>query len=77
MVTMRKKATNCIGAFSIILNNLQLQKICQLLIKKIKSSSSKGEIFTMIQTLGQVSRSVGHKIHPFLGEIIPLVTHYA
>lgn len=46
--TLRKKATNCMGALAFILNTKQLQYVCQLLIDRIKKSKSKADSFTAI-----------------------------
>jgi cullin-associated NEDD8-dissociated protein 1 len=72
-LAMRKKATNCIGAFSIIVNSKQLQQLCTLVVTKIKTARSKAEAQTMVTALGQISRQVGHKIYPFLPDIVPMV----
>ena len=44
--SLRKKATNCIGAFSVILNNRQLQTMIRLLIDKMKAARTKVDLFT-------------------------------
>lgn len=46
--TLRKKATNCMGSFAVILNKNQLHSMCLLLIDKIKKSKNKVDSFTLI-----------------------------
>jgi hypothetical protein len=75
--TLRKKATNCIGAFAVILNTKQLQQMCNLLIDKIKKSKTKNDSFTFIQCFGHMSRSVGNKLSNFLGDIFPILKDFA
>jgi hypothetical protein len=75
--TLRKKATNCMGAFAVILNTKQLQQICNLLIDKIKKSKNKQDSFTYIQCLGHISRTVGNKLSNFLNDIFPILKNFA
>ena len=74
---LRKKATNCMGAFAVILTNKQLHTMCLLLIDKIKKSKSKTDSFTLIQCFGQMARTVGNKIASFLNDIFPLLCNFA
>ncbi len=46
--SLRKKATNCLGSFAVILTQKQLHLMCQLLIDRIKKSRSKSDSFTLI-----------------------------
>lgn len=45
---LRKKATNCIGTFAVILNNKQLHTLCQTLLDKVRKSRSKEDTFTLV-----------------------------
>lgn len=76
-LTLRKKATNCLGSFAVILNQKQLHQMCQLLIDRIKKSKNKADSFTLIQCFGQMARTVGNKIANFLNEIFPLLCDHA
>lgn len=75
--TLRKKATNCIGAFCVILNSKQLQTMCNLLLDKIKKSKNKADSFTFIQCFGHITRSVGNKISNFLNDLFPILKNFA
>lgn len=47
-LSLRKKSTNCLGAFAVILNQRQLQQMCLLLVDRIKKSRTKADSFTLI-----------------------------
>lgn len=47
-LSLRKKATNCLGAFAVILNQKQLQQMCLLLIDRIKQAKTKADSFTLL-----------------------------
>jgi hypothetical protein len=49
---LRKKATNCLGAFAVVLNQKQLHQMCLLLIDRIKQSKTKADTFTLLQCFG-------------------------
>jgi cullin-associated NEDD8-dissociated protein 1 len=76
-LSLRKKATNCLGAFAVILNQKQLHQMCLLLIDKIKKSRTKADSFTLIQCFGQMARTVGNKIAQYLNDIFPLLCEFA
>lgn len=42
--SLRKKASYAMGAFAVILNNNQLERLCSLLVRKIQDSRDKQEI---------------------------------
>jgi hypothetical protein len=51
-LSLRKKATNCLGTFSVVLTQKQLQVLCLLLIDRIKKSKTKADSFTLLQCFG-------------------------
>lgn len=51
-LSLRKKATGCLGTFAVILNQKQLHQMCQLLIAGIRNSKSKADSFTLLQCFG-------------------------
>jgi hypothetical protein len=74
--SLRKKATNCMGAFAVILTTKQLHSMCLLLIDKIKKSRNKHDSFTLIQCFAQMARTVGQKVATFLNDIFPLLQNF-
>lgn len=75
-LSLRKKATNCLGAFAVILTQKQLQQMCLLLIDRIKKAKTKADSFTLLQCFGQMARTVGNKIANFLNDIFPLLVNF-
>jgi hypothetical protein len=60
--SLRKKATNCMGAFAVILNGRQLSLCLKVLIDKIKDPRSKQDMFTQIQCFSQMARNIGNRL---------------
>lgn len=61
------------GAFAVVLNNKQLQQLVALIIERVRKSTNKSELPTLVQCLSLIAKSVGSKLTPFLQEIIPLL----
>lgn len=60
---VRKKVTNCLGQFAIILSNRQLQALVNLLIDRLqKSANNKQDMLILIQCISQIARTVGSKL---------------
>lgn len=59
---VRKKATNCLGQFAIVLSHRQLQKLVAILVERLGKSDNKVDLLTQIQCISQISRSVGGKL---------------
>jgi len=71
-MSLRKKATQCLGAISIILPQKQLYALLEDLIGKIQKGGAKKDKFTYIQAINAISRSVGYKLATHLPRIIPM-----
>lgn len=71
--SIRKKATICIGAFAIVLTGRQLDQLTNSLCNRIRNSTNKAETLTLIQCIGHMSRTVGQKLGPFIGNIYPVL----
>ena len=76
-LSLRKKATNCLGALAVVLTQKQLQQMCLLLIDRIRKARTKADTFTLIQCFGQMARTVGNKIAQHLGDVFPLLSEQA
>jgi cullin-associated NEDD8-dissociated protein 1 len=72
-LTLRKKVTQCIGALAVILPQKQLQTLMGTLLDKISRGGSKRDVYTYIQALCAISRTVGHKLGSYLDQIIRLL----
>jgi len=70
-VNVRKRASYCLGAFAQILTGKQLATLSQILLDKIKRGTNKADKVIHVQCLSLMAKSVGSKLSPFLGEIIP------
>ena len=72
-LALRKRASYAMGQFAVILNNAQLTKLCQLLLAKIESRQSKSDTTIQVQCLSIIAKSIGSKLAPHLGKIMPLL----
>ena len=65
---VRKRTTNCMGQFAIILSSKQLEQLISILMKRLKTSEgNKKDLLTQIQCISQIARSVGSKLSRFYG----------
>ena len=72
-LSLRKKACQCIGAAALILPSNQLQSLVSLLISRIQSSRNKKEMYTYIQAISAISRTVGSKLSNYLNDLVPIL----
>jgi len=71
---LRKKATNCLGAFALILNKAQLLQLVKLITDKIRTCKDKGEFLTHVQCFGWIARNVGNKIaQQQVADVVPVL----
>jgi hypothetical protein len=72
-INLRKKASQCMGAYSQVLNSNQLSNLCTQLITTITASKSKAEIIIQMQCFSEMSKFIRQKLAPYLQKILPLV----
>jgi hypothetical protein len=73
--SLRKKATNCMGAFAVILNSRQLSTLLNVLIGKLRDPKSKQDLFTQIQCFSQMARTVGNRLtKDHINAVLPILT---
>lgn len=48
---VRKKATNCLGQFAIVLSARQLQKLLAILVERLTKSDNKVDLLTQLQCI--------------------------
>ena len=76
--SLRKKATNCMGAFAVILNGRQLSACLNVLIGKIKDPKTKQDMYTQIQCFSQMARSIGNRLsRENIREVLPVLIKQA
>lgn len=75
---VRKRATFCLGHFSIILSFKQLQQLMSVLVDRLqKSRGNKNDILIQIQCISQISRSVGNKLANNFNILFPILAEHA
>jgi hypothetical protein len=72
-VSLRKKATNCLGSFAIILGSKQLKDLCTLLLKNIENHRDQADLLTQILCLQSITRTVGNKIQDHIQPIFAML----
>ncbi|RLO07596.1 hypothetical protein DYB28_000406 [Aphanomyces astaci] len=74
---VRKRVTSCLGALGVVATDALLHRLVDHLLGDVKqasaaSSSDSSEVRTLIQTIGTLSRTVGHRLGRHLPTIVPL-----
>ncbi|ETV95460.1 hypothetical protein H310_10940 [Aphanomyces invadans] len=71
---VRKRVTSCLGALGVVATDALLHRLVEHLLADVKqaSSSDSSEVRTLIQTIGTLSRTVGHRLGRHLSTIVPL-----
>jgi len=74
---VRKRATNCIGQFAIILSNKQLQHLMTILIDRLKrSTTNRHDLLVQIQCISNIARTVGNKLSTNFSQLLPILQTY-
>jgi len=72
---VQKRATACMGASSVVLNEALLDELVTCLLTDA-ATPGKADVRVLITAIGQVSRCVGHRIGKHLGAIVPLFVQF-
>ncbi|XP_042005985.1 cullin-associated NEDD8-dissociated protein 1-like [Salvia splendens] len=75
--SVRKKAVSCIASLASSLSDDLLAKATVEIIQLLKNQTTKSEITrTNIQMIGALSRAVGYRFGPHLGDAVPILINY-
>ena len=71
---IRKRATSCLGNLAVVLPDSLLQSMVETLLSAIARLRKSGDdqVRTFVQTIGTISRQVGHRLGRHLSTIVPL-----
>jgi cullin-associated NEDD8-dissociated protein 1 len=68
---VRKRVTSCLGALGVVASDALLHRLVEHLLQSVQENKSNDKR-TLIQTIGTLSRSVGHRLGRHLPIIVPL-----
>jgi len=68
---IRKRAALCLGSLAVVISDPLLNALVETLLSNT-SNTSLNNTQTLIQTIGSISRTVGHRLGRHLEKIIPL-----
>ncbi|KAI3445544.1 hypothetical protein Pfo_002209 [Paulownia fortunei] len=75
--SVRKKAVSCIASLASSLSDDLLAKATIEVVRLLKNQATKSEITrTNIQMIGALSRAVGYRFGPHLGDAVPILINY-
>lgn len=75
--SVRKKAVSCVASLASSLSDDLLAKATVEIVRLLKIQSTKSEITrTNIQMIGALSRAVGYRFGPHLGDAVPILINY-
>ncbi|KAJ7967930.1 cullin-associated NEDD8-dissociated protein 1 [Quillaja saponaria] len=75
--SIRKKTVACIASLSSSLSDDLLAKATVEVVKNLKNKGAKSEMIrTNIQMIGALSRAVGYRFGPHLGDTVPVLINY-
>ncbi|KAF0689987.1 Aste57867_18631 [Aphanomyces stellatus] len=69
---VRKRVTSCLGALGVVASDALLHRLMEHLLSSVKAEEDSNEVRTLIQTIGTLSRTVGHRLGRHLPTIVPL-----
>ncbi|XP_071701048.1 cullin-associated NEDD8-dissociated protein 1-like [Rutidosis leptorrhynchoides] len=75
--TVRKKTVSCIASLASSLSDDMLAKATVEVVRLLKNKGTKSELIrTNIQMIGAISRAVGYRFGPHLGDTVPILIQY-
>lgn len=73
---VRKRATACVGSLGVMASDPLLTRLVEHLINGIQNKSGATDKRTLIQAVGTLSRSAGHRLGGHLDAIIPILADF-
>ncbi|CAI5732825.1 unnamed protein product [Hyaloperonospora brassicae] len=73
---VRKRATVCVGALGVVASDALVSRLVEHLIQDIQASSNAANVRTLIQTIGMLSRTAGHRLGQHLDAVIRILVQF-
>ncbi|CEG47211.1 TATA-binding protein-interacting protein [Plasmopara halstedii] len=73
---VRKRATACLGSLGVMASDVLVSRLVEHLIQGIQRSTDFTNVRTLIQTIGMLSRTAGHRLGQHLDAVIRILMHY-
>ncbi|RLN98459.1 hypothetical protein BBJ28_00019453 [Nothophytophthora sp. Chile5] len=73
---VRKRATACVGSLGVMASDVLVSRLVEHLIRGIQGSSESANVRTLIQTIGMLSRTAGHRLGQHLDTVIGILVQF-
>ncbi|GMF42945.1 unnamed protein product [Phytophthora fragariaefolia] len=73
---VRKRATACVGSLGVMASDVLVSRLVEHLIKGIQGSTDSANLRTLIQTIGMLSRTAGHRLGQHLDAVIRILVQF-
>uniref|UniRef100_M4BM79 TATA-binding protein interacting (TIP20) domain-containing protein n=1 Tax=Hyaloperonospora arabidopsidis (strain Emoy2) TaxID=559515 RepID=M4BM79_HYAAE len=73
---VRKRATVCVGALGVVASETLVSRLVEHLIQDIQASRDAASVRTLIQTIGMLSRTAGHRLGQHLDAVICILVQF-
>ncbi|KAL4175302.1 hypothetical protein KRP22_000270 [Phytophthora ramorum] len=73
---VRKRATACVGSLGVMASDVLVSRLVEHLIKGIQGSTDSANVRTLIQTIGMLSRTAGHRLGRHLDAVIQILVQF-
>jgi hypothetical protein len=73
---VRKRATACVGSLGVMASDVLVSRLVEHLIKGIQRSTDSANVRTLIQTIGMLSRTAGHRLGQHLDAVIRILVQF-
>ncbi|OWZ20330.1 Cullin-associated NEDD8-dissociated protein [Phytophthora megakarya] len=73
---VRKRSTACVGSLGVMASDVLVSRLVEHLIKGIQGSTDSANVRTLIQTIGMLSRTAGHRLGQHLDAVIRILVQF-
>ncbi|KAF4039894.1 TATA-binding protein interacting (TIP20) [Phytophthora infestans] len=73
---VRKRATACVGSLGVMASDVLVSRLVEHLINGIQGSANSSNVRTLIQTIGMLSRTAGHRLGQHLDAVIRILVQF-